>query len=829
MILRLSLDLPEDSAYLHMTRATARAVLQSLRVQTGIIGDVETVLTELYTNVLRHARSAEGRFSITLNLYAERLMVAVEDKGQGFSFKNVPPVGSVRPGLDGDPRIGGFGLELVALLADKMEFHRHDAAGMQIRAEKRLAYQSEGAARDAERMEGKNADLTLEFGALEAPGEGERRQQDWFLEDLAERARRMTDPEEVIADAVRSVGQFLGLSRCVFADIDLLADTCTIPPEYCADDSVASIAGVFPISAFGAYIMAEYQAGRAVVVDDVRADPVQVPEGSLAAYEAFGVRAHVSIPVVHSDRLVSVIGAHSATPRHWKPDEIALLREVVERTWLIVEVTRQNRALAREAEERHKANERTARILDSVTDGFHAVDRDWRFTYLNPQAERLISRSREEMLGKNLWDEFPEAIDSTFGRQYRRAMSEGVAVSFVEFYPPLDAWLDVRVYPSEDGLSVFFQNVTDRKKEEDALRQSEERYRLLVEGAEMGTWRMDVRTGETTFSRRMAEMHLFPQAVDGPEVTSPYDTIMAMVHPEDFARVDAAIKRAIAETTVFEIEHRVVGRGGQMRWIEGHGRAYADEDGRPSRIEGVALDITERKRAEEALRQSEERYRAVVEALTEGITVQDATGLWQEANTSAERILGLSRDQMAGRTSADPRWRTVREDGSPLPGDQHPPIVALRTGQAVRDMVMGIHRPDGTFAWLSANAELMTDPATGEPTGVVTSFFDITAQRLAQREVQARAEREALVSRIGQALLATTDPAAIQERAVALLGEALGADRCYLSSWDPAGDRILVLKDYHRADLPGVAGRVQRLGVRGRDGRALRGRHRRRP
>jgi PAS domain S-box-containing protein len=159
----------------------------------------------------------------------------------------------------------------------------------------------------------------------------------------------------------------------------------------------------------------------------------------------------------------------------------------------------------------------------------------------------------------------------------------------------------------------------------------------------------------------------------------------------------------------------------------------------------IAVGI-DRVRSEEALRQSEARYRAVFEVLAEGITVQDATGLWQEANSSAERILTLSREQMAGRTSADPRWGTVYEDGALLPGEAHPLMVALRTGQPVRDMLMGIHRPDGTFAWLSANAELIVAPETGEATGVVTSFFDITTQRQAEAmRVAAKAQQRTLL------------------------------------------------------------------------------------
>ncbi len=187
-----------------------------------------------------------------------------------------------------------------------------------------------------------------------------RRQRERFLAALAERARAITDPDEVIADAVRSVGEFLGVSRCLFADIDIEDDTCSVPPHYRADASVASIAGVFPISAFGPFVVAEYKAGRTAVVDDVRTDRVKAPLESLAAYETIGVRAYVAAPVLHSARLVSALAVHSAEPRHWTPEEITLLQTVVERTWLTVEVTRQNRVLVRVAEEQRVRAEREA-------------------------------------------------------------------------------------------------------------------------------------------------------------------------------------------------------------------------------------------------------------------------------------------------------------------------------------------------------------------------------------------------------------------------------------------------------------------------------------
>ena len=298
----------------------------------------------------------------------------------------------------------------------------------------------------------------------DATEQTERAERERFLADLTRRSQALADPDAVIADAVRSTGEFLGVSRCIFADIDIEADTCTIhASEYRADPSAASIVGVVSIASFGAFVVAEYAARRAVAVDDVRRDSLRAPEGSLAAYEAIGIRAHVTVPVVHFDRVVSCMSVHSAAPRHWKPEEIQLLRAVVERTWLTVEVTRQQQALARESQVLREAHERTARILESTTDAFFALDRGFRFTYINAHAERLLSRTREELLGKNIWDEFPDAVGGTFHRVYTRAMEDGLPVSVEDYYAPLSSWMDVRVFPSPDGLSVFFQNVSERR------------------------------------------------------------------------------------------------------------------------------------------------------------------------------------------------------------------------------------------------------------------------------------------------------------------------------------------------------------------------------
>jgi PAS domain S-box-containing protein len=159
-------------------------------------------------------------------------------------------------------------------------------------------------------------------------------------------------------------------------------------------------------------------------------------------------------------------------------------RDITER----VEAEEQERVLLRE----QVAREQFSRILESISDAFFAVDDAWRFTYVNRKAEELWGRPREELLGKNIWEELPQLVDSEPYRQMMLAAEGRVTTEFETVSPILGTWVAGQVYPSDDGLSVYFRDVTASKLAEEELRRSAERYRGFVEQSTEGIWRLEL-------------------------------------------------------------------------------------------------------------------------------------------------------------------------------------------------------------------------------------------------------------------------------------------------------------------------------------------------
>jgi diguanylate cyclase (GGDEF)-like protein/PAS domain S-box-containing protein len=182
-----------------------------------------------------------------------------------------------------------------------------------------------------------------------------------------------------------------------------------------------------------------------------------------------------------------------------------------------------------------------------------------------------------------------------------------------------------------------------------------------------------------------------------------------------------AIDRAIAAGEAARVEILNRAKGGRIYWADVDLQPLHDALGRLTGFVGVETDIS-------AQVQRGEHLDAVLRAIPSGVVVQDAQGRVVEANPAAEQILGLTRDQLLGRDSLDPRWASLREDGEPFPGHEHPAMVTLATGVPQRAVVMGVRHPDGETHWLRVNTRLLVG-ADGATRGVVSSFADETEVR----------------------------------------------------------------------------------------------------
>jgi diguanylate cyclase (GGDEF)-like protein/PAS domain S-box-containing protein len=340
------------------------------------------------------------------------------------------------------------------------------------------------------------------------------------------------------------------------------------------------------------------------------------------------------------------------------------------------------------------------------------------------------------------------------------------------------------------GRLYIFEDITERKRIEAAFKTSEERWHYALEGNGDGVWDWNLETDEMFFSRRWKEMLGFAEH----EIENIIVEWEQRIHPDDKWEVYEELnKHLCGETQQYVNEYRIRCKDGTYKWILDRGQiSSCSKEGIPIRMLGTHTDITQRKQMEAALRESEQRYRSVITAMAEGIVLQQADGRITACNESAERILGLTADQMMGRNSIDQRWRAIHEDGTPFPGETHPATVTLRTGKPQFNVIMGVHKPDDSLTWISINSQPLFKLDELMPYAVVASFTNITIRKQAQIALQQQMERERMVTAIAQRLRQSLDLDKILNTTVADVRQFLQTDRVIIYRFYPDWSGIVI-------------------------------------
>jgi len=401
--------------------------------------------------------------------------------------------------------------------------------------------------------------------------------------------------------------------------------------------------------------------------------------------------------------------------------------------------------LKRTAQSRDHVAARLAQILDVTGDAIAGLDRDWKFAYTNRKARELMA-ANGDLIGKSIWHQFLAKAGGSFEHNLRRTMDEGVASDFEEFYPePLNLWLSIQSRPSDDGIVVFFRDVTERHAREEALVASEARYRALADLNPQAIW-MSSPDGRFTYAnqRFLDYVGMTAERIGGMGW-------LDIFYAEDRERVIELWRRSVLTGIDYDIEARILrAADGVVRWWRLRALPVRDEPGNIQYWLGVGMDIHDAKSAAELMQQRQketERQRAELETVYQtapvGLAQFDPVEFrYLRLNERQAQILGLPSDQIVGRTF-----------------DETAPILGLRemlqlaaAGHTVRHQIVEGElptRPGDRRAWdVSYSPVYGTD---GSIQAITAAWLEITHLKKAESALL-QSEKLAAVGRLASSI-----------------------------------------------------------------------------
>jgi two-component system cell cycle sensor histidine kinase/response regulator CckA len=356
------------------------------------------------------------------------------------------------------------------------------------------------------------------------------------------------------------------------------------------------------------------------------------------------------------------------------------------------------------------------------------LDRELRFLIVSRHWSIDLGVDAQSLVGRSYYDVFPN-LPVQWRDAHLRSLTGSVERCEEERFVRPDGqvqWIRWEIRPWHaasgeiGGLLVFAETITEQKRVQQELQQSDERLRLAVTAANLGTWHWNLRTGELIWSVECLAMFGLPA---GTQMT--YERFAASVHPEDRSRVGAAIQRALSERCDYDIEYRNVWSDGSIHWTSARGRAYYDATGVPLRMEGIAQDITPRRQGERALAESERRFRDLAEGMPHMLWQLDPHGTLIYANHGWCRYFGRTEIELF-------QWEEV----------VHPDDLA-RVLDAWPEMSRGetnigpfrMRRHDGIYRWFTCRS-VPARSDTGELLHVIGISSDVDDLKQAEEALR---------------------------------------------------------------------------------------------
>jgi PAS domain S-box-containing protein len=380
-----------------------------------------------------------------------------------------------------------------------------------------------------------------------------------------------------------------------------------------------------------------------------------------------------------------------------------------------------------------EAHDSLQRVFNSISDGLAILDRQWRYTYFSETGANMLGVKREDMLGKCLWDLYPHAENSLFGREYRHAMDAGVATHFEEYYPaPLDMWVECHCYPSSDGLSVYFRDVTDRRHAQEAADESERRINALLEASPVGL--AYIAPGGKILVMNTEALRIWgnPPMSERIEDYGQWKGWFAddsVRHGQPVAPNEWPTARALAGETVIDevLEIEPFDRPGTRRTILLRSAPIHGAEGAVTGAVTAQMDITEQVAIRAAVAEADHRLRQLANTIPQLAWMANADGYIHWYNERWYAYTGTTLAEMEGSG-----WQSVH-DPAGLPKIIELWQRSIATGAAF-EMTFPLRGRDGTYRPFYTLVEPLRD-ASGKVVQWFGTNTDVTALQKTQEEL----------------------------------------------------------------------------------------------